>query len=680
MEDRVVKNLSIYPILLCITLVVLFAIPGCGSEDLENIEATEEIAVPAPAEEAEVVVPPEESPIFVDIEDAEEVEEFVEPEPDTIVISQMGDSGEALPGVTISNESESDPDSEEVALQEEQNQAFEERQRAQIPRVVLKREGVSPKATKSFNSGFSWVNADKPKATPKPSPPKESKADIALRKAEDDAQKARAEADELRVKLEAEARAQQEAEEELRKAQEETEKARAEAEQLKKQAEADAVARQQKEELAKQAEMEAIKKQAEADAQARIAAEEALRKAQNDAEKARAEAEQIKKQAEADALARQQKEELAKQAEAQARKKQAEAEAQARVAAEEALRKARDDAEKARAEAEQIKKQAEADALARQQKEEEVLRVAREKENAKAARKKAEADALAREQEQRAKAEAEARKVEEALRDAVAAETTVPAPVEAKPAQTTPDGPPSGTMTSMKVTQDVTENGRRGIRLDLKSETLNLADQKVELAAYFFTNKSKELRDRDQQYRSSRGQVYVGKTQTVPTQSYEWTESLFLPYNQLDLESNGEYDLKVNVILWEYSAGKGKAISQSGMRKFHHTQGKTTAELRANLSGAWSNGYEILQTGDRVSIEGFSLPNRITEQEWIYNGEVLSGTITTRRTVPARTYIWNYTLHIADDGRSLTGTYRKADKKGRYPEASGEFTWERLPE
>lgn len=423
-------------------------------------------------------------------------------------------------------------------------------------------------------------------------------------------------------------------------------------------------------------ELEAMRAQQEAELAAMKAAQE---KAEQERMAAEAAAEEARIQAEADALAK-------KEAQEELERLKAEAEA-AKMAAEAA--------------AEEARKQAEADAMAKKQAQEELERIQAETEKqrmaaeaaAEDARKQAEAEALAKKEAEaelaRVQAEAEAallkaKQAEEmaAAKD-TAAKPTEPAPEPESELETTS---PEGSIVLAKLDLDAQENGVPGVGLGSEANIEQLRGEKVELAAYFFDAQGNPLQDSDSVFRSSRGQVYVGKESIVPADEYSISDTLFIPFDQLELEPGEEHEVQVELVLWEYSQGRGRRLAASPKARFTHRTivDKPTVEvaMNNNITGTWKHEdstITIVQQGNTVIIDDLSMiRNKIISEQWSYENGTLQGTVISKRSFPSITRVWNFNLTLSDDGNTLTGEYNRTDKKGNDIVDSDPVTWTRL--
>lgn len=245
---------------------------------------------------------------------------------------------------------------------------------------------------------------------------------------------------------------------------------------------------------------------------------------------------------------------------------------------------------------------------------------------------------------------------------------------------------PLGTILLAKLEHGAVLDGVYGILLDSRAEIDNLSGAKIELAAHFFDDKGNPLKDRDRVNRSSRGQVYVGKESVVPSNAFSLKDDLFIPYQQLDVTSEEAQDIQIELVLWEYSQGRGQRLAIAPRVTFTHTPLSTSErvnrEQRENLSGGWRHDdavITIVQQDDIVVIEGLGIvPYNIVSEKWVYAEGMLHGSVINKRKLPPLTRMWEFELQISQDGNRLSGTFHRSDRKGNFAFDSAPFVWTRI--
>ncbi|MFP6581488.1 MAG: hypothetical protein VCD00_02915 [Candidatus Hydrogenedentota bacterium] len=299
--------------------------------------------------------------------------------------------------------------------------------------------------------------------------------------------------------------------------------------------------------------------------------------------------------------------------------------------------------------------------------------------DAEAARKETEKLALAR-----AEAEAallEARNMELETREEIevaAAPSPKPPPARSGPA---------GSIELIELDLSAQRDGVFGVELASDALIENLNGTKIELAAYFYDDKGKPLKDSDKVNRSSKGQVYVGKESMVSSDNYALKDKLFIPFEQLELAMDVEHAVQVELVLWEYSHGRGNRLASTPKTTFKHVAnapGLARDELhRSDLTGNWRNGNTLItmaQQDNTIVLNGLTVvPHNIVSETWTYERGRLQGMVINKRKLPPVTRIWRFDLRISQDGNTLTGTYHRADRKGNFGFDSEPFVWTRMP-
>jgi hypothetical protein len=101
----------------------------------------------------------------------------------------------------------------------------------------------------------------------------------------------------------------------------------------------------------------------------------------------------------------------------------------------------------------------------------------------------------------------------------------------------------------LTVDYDVTENGKKGMRIHVKFTTYNLKDVDSYLALYFEQKNGEKLEGGSTGFRSKSGQLAVYKSlkPAFPEAVYKDLQ-LFMPYDEINLPK-GKYDLRMKVDL-----------------------------------------------------------------------------------------------------------------------------------
>lgn len=107
----------------------------------------------------------------------------------------------------------------------------------------------------------------------------------------------------------------------------------------------------------------------------------------------------------------------------------------------------------------------------------------------------------------------------------------------------------SATFENMWVDYDVTENGRKGMRIHVKFRVFNMKEVDSYLAVYFETKSGEKLKTETIGYRSKTGQVAIYKSLKPAYDESVYSDAqLFMPYDELRLGS-GRHDLKMDADL-----------------------------------------------------------------------------------------------------------------------------------
>lgn len=109
---------------------------------------------------------------------------------------------------------------------------------------------------------------------------------------------------------------------------------------------------------------------------------------------------------------------------------------------------------------------------------------------------------------------------------------------------------PKGKFHRIWVDHNISKNDRKGMKIHAEFEVDNVKDVPCRIAAYFYYSSGGELKDYNDSYSTTGGQVSVGETFTP---SYEGTIyddfELFMPYSELHM-ADGQYDLKFDIHIY----------------------------------------------------------------------------------------------------------------------------------
>ena len=104
----------------------------------------------------------------------------------------------------------------------------------------------------------------------------------------------------------------------------------------------------------------------------------------------------------------------------------------------------------------------------------------------------------------------------------------------------------SATLDNMWVDYDITENGRKGMRIHVKFTVLHMKGVEAYLAIYFEMKNGDKVLTNNKDFRSKSGQVALYKSLTPAYDEAVYDDAqLFIPYDELNL-GKGRFDLKMD--------------------------------------------------------------------------------------------------------------------------------------
>ncbi|HEX8368998.1 MAG TPA: hypothetical protein VF604_10700 [Pyrinomonadaceae bacterium] len=164
----------------------------------------------------------------------------------------------------------------------------------------------------------------------------------------------------------------------------------------------------------------------------------------------------------------------------------------------------------------------------------------------------------------------------------------------------------SGKLDRIWIDYDVTEGGKKGMRIHSKFTVYGMKNVASYLAIYFETSDGKRLKDNNKSFYSATGEVAVYKELKIDYDPGVYNDlAIFMPYEELDLQP-GEYDLRMAVQLI-YKAGG--LIQHLTSESFVYTQpdavvdeaplplpDNTPSNLKASVEKVWVD-YGITENG-----------------------------------------------------------------------------------
>src|SRR5262249_49612080 len=111
---------------------------------------------------------------------------------------------------------------------------------------------------------------------------------------------------------------------------------------------------------------------------------------------------------------------------------------------------------------------------------------------------------------------------------------------------TIPTGP-HATFSKQWVDYDIYEDGSKGMRIHLKFTTYEMKEMDSYVAVYFQDDYGNKLKDKNQKFYSTSGDVAVYKTLNPCCEATDYDDmQIFMPYDELDL-GGGKYNLTMDV-------------------------------------------------------------------------------------------------------------------------------------
>lgn len=170
---------------------------------------------------------------------------------------------------------------------------------------------------------------------------------------------------------------------------------------------------------------------------------------------------------------------------------------------------------------------------------------------------------------------------------------------------------PHASFDTLWVDYDVTENDMRGMRIHVKFVAYEMKGTDADVAVFFEDDKGNRLKDKNQKYYSSGGDValyFDVKPEYDP--AYYNDVKLFMPYNELDLTEPGKYDLSLEVKLIN---ANGNDIQHLTYYDFEFTKAGTSTKSTSptvHFDSLWVN-YDVTennQLGMRIHVK-FNVSN-----------------------------------------------------------------------
>lgn len=104
---------------------------------------------------------------------------------------------------------------------------------------------------------------------------------------------------------------------------------------------------------------------------------------------------------------------------------------------------------------------------------------------------------------------------------------------------------PSVTISSVTTDHNVTENGQKGMRINVTLKANRMNGKNLDVVAWFYYQDGSKVKDRNNRFHTSDGQV--ANSEYAYLSSDNKTISIFLPYSELHITGAGTYDLKFKI-------------------------------------------------------------------------------------------------------------------------------------
>ena len=161
---------------------------------------------------------------------------------------------------------------------------------------------------------------------------------------------------------------------------------------------------------------------------------------------------------------------------------------------------------------------------------------------------------------------------------------------------------PHASFTKQWVDYDVYEDGIKGMRIHVKFTAYEMKEMDSYVAIYFQDDYGNKLKDKNQKFYSTTGEVAVYKSLNPCCDVTDYDDlQVFMPYDELDL-SAGKYNLTMDVdVIYK----QGGIIQHLNFYDFEFTQPgststttRTTSSLNATFDKMWVD-YDITENGEK---------------------------------------------------------------------------------
>lgn len=127
----------------------------------------------------------------------------------------------------------------------------------------------------------------------------------------------------------------------------------------------------------------------------------------------------------------------------------------------------------------------------------------------------------------------------------------------------------SAEIKSVTVSENADVNGKKGLSVKVSFSIKGMKGKKGRVVCYFYDENGKALKDLNENYCTTDGDVSVGRTFTPSYDNSTYTDlELLIPYDELHLSGTDNRTLRVNVSVWDYSESPHKELGKKNNTYF----------------------------------------------------------------------------------------------------------------
>jgi len=155
-----------------------------------------------------------------------------------------------------------------------------------------------------------------------------------------------------------------------------------------------------------------------------------------------------------------------------------------------------------------------------------------------------------------------------------------------------------------RLQHDVFKDGKKGMEVHHKIRTVGMNGKELEVACYFYNADGTALRDQNNSFRTTTGEVSVGERQPVQYDDATFNDfTLFIPHDELHAGA-GAHDLKTNCEAFD----SGRSLGKSGFLSFTLRVGGAVPKIAK--FGAGSLKHDMFKDG----VKGLEIHHPLTVQ------------------------------------------------------------------